>query len=29
MERNKWLNFGSDLDHCLDHLDPGFFKMKL
>ena len=21
--RNKWLDFGSDLDHCLDHLDPG------
>ena len=20
--RNKWLDFGSDLDHCLDHLDP-------
>ena len=24
--RNKLLDFGSDLDHCLDHLDPGFFK---
>ena len=21
--RNKWLHFWSDLDHCLDHLDPG------
>ena len=21
--RNKWLYFWSDLDHCLDHLDPG------
>ena len=21
--RNKGLDFGSDLDHCLDHLDPG------
>ena len=24
--RKKWLDFGSDLDHCLDHLDPGFLK---
>ena len=24
--RNKGLDFGRDLDHCLDHLDPGFFK---
>ena len=22
--RNKWLDLGSDLDHCLDHLDPGY-----
>ena len=22
--RNKLLDFGSDLDHCLGHLDPGF-----
>ena len=21
--RNKGLDLGSDLDHCLDHLDPG------
>ena len=21
--RNKWLDFGSDLDHILDHLDLG------
>ena len=21
--RNKLLDFGSNLDHCLDHLDPG------
>ena len=21
--RNKSLDLGSDLDHCLDHLDPG------
>ena len=21
--RNKLLDFGSDLGHCLDHLDPG------
>ena len=21
--RNKCLDFGSDLDHCLDHPDPG------
>ena len=21
--RNKWLEFGSDMDHCLDNLDPG------
>ena len=24
--KNKWLDFWSDLDHCLDHLDPGFLK---
>ena len=24
--RYKELDFGSDLDHCLDNLDPGFFK---
>ena len=23
---NKCLDFRSDLDHCLDHLDQGFFK---
>ena len=22
--RDKGLDFGSDLDNCLDHLDPGF-----
>ena len=22
----KWLDFGSDPDHCLDLLDPGIFK---
>ena len=27
--RNRLLGFGSDLDHCLDLLDPGFFKRKL
>ena len=26
--RNKGLDFRSDLNHCLDHLDPGF-QMRL
>ena len=25
--RNKWLHFGSEMDHCLDHLDPGLAKV--
>ena len=24
--RNKRLDYESDLDHCLDHLNPGFLK---